>query len=75
MSTMLHGKSTLEGTIIVRHFAPSCCNRCKHFDGVEKDTCAAYPNGISSRFSDMVIGANATKQEIHTNVEKDQVGD
>lgn len=67
--------STLDGILITRHFAPSCCNRCKHFDGVEKGTCAAYPNGIPSRFSNMVIGVNAPKQEIHTNVEKDQVGD
>ena len=66
--------STLDGITIVRHFAPSCCNRCKHFDGADKGTCAAYPNGIPSRFADMVIGGTAPKQEIHTKVETDQVG-
>ena len=67
--------STIDGNMIVRHFSPSCCNRCKYFEGVEKGTCPAYPNGIPSRFSDMIIGVNAPKQEVHNKVEEDQVGD
>ena len=64
----------LDGEVIVRHFSPSCCNRCKHFEGVEKGTCPAYPKGIPSRFSDLIVGPNAPKIQIHTKVEPDQEG-
>ena len=67
--------SYIDGNPIVRHFSPSCCTRCKHFDGVENGTCSAYPNGIPSRFADLITGANAPQLQIHTSVEKDQVGE
>ena len=66
---------SIDGVPYVRHFSPSCCCRCKHFDGIEKGTCAAYPNGIPTRFSDLVSGVNASRQEIHIKIEDDQVGD
>ena len=66
--------NSIDGNAIIRHFSPSCCTRCRHFNGIEKGTCAAYPNGIPARFADLITGVNAPQQEIHTTVEKDQVG-
>ncbi len=65
----------LDGTLIVRHFKPSMCLKCKYFEGIEKGTCPAYPDGIPSRYADMVIGANAPVQEKHDSVQKDQKGE
>ena len=64
----------LDGEWMVRHFSPSICVCCSHFHGKEKGTCSAYPNGIPSRFADMIIGDGAPVQHKHDTVESDQVG-
>lgn len=68
------GDNRLDGTWIIRPFKPSMCLKCKYFEDVEKGTCPAYPEGIPSRYADMIIGANAPVQEKHSTVQKDQIG-
>jgi len=48
-------------------FFRSFCKSCKHFNGADKGTCSAYPDGIPEKFSD--------KSERHNKTEKDQKGD
>jgi hypothetical protein len=47
-------------------FTISCCNLCVHFDGKEKATCKAFPNGIPDKFS--------IHCQKHTQIEKGQSG-
>ena len=46
-------------------------NFCKHYDGDDKCSCKAYPNGIPDKFAIVKWGEPPLK---HTNVENDQVG-
>ena len=48
-------------------FSRCCCRVCIHFDGIEKGTCPAYPNGIPDRFS--------LEAHKHYKIEEDQIGD
>ena len=71
---MKNDATTLDGgNFMVRKF--SSCFWCKHFHGEDKWTCEAYPNGIPSRFADLITGIGAPKQQIHTKIEEDQIGD
>ena len=49
----------------------SWCSACKHFDGMEKGTCKAYPNGIPERF---YYGSEEDLPPKHTEMEQDQTG-
>jgi len=52
-----------------------CCRSCKHFHGIEKGTCEAYPNGIPEKFSIITSGYSGKgKFPWHDNVETDQTG-
>ena len=44
---------------------------CKHFDGVEKGSCAAYPDGIPDKFA---VRNLFSWGEMHADVEEDQTG-
>lgn len=55
-----------------RHLSTSWCIGCRHFNGLQKGTCAAYPNGIPERYADAYIGQMPEK---HASVQKDQYGD
>lgn len=45
----------------------ACCVFCKHFNGIEKETCKAYPNGgIPDKFS--------FARDIHLEIEPNQIG-
>jgi hypothetical protein len=48
-------------------FSVSFCEICKYFEGEDKGTCPAYPNGIPDRFS--------LERDIHDEKDPDQVGD
>ena len=63
--------SSIDGHKALPKFERTCCIMCKHFDGVKKGSCAAYPNGIPDKFA---IRNLFSWGEMHTNVEKDQTG-
>ena len=68
---MYNEKYDYVGGTHVMHFRASWCTRCSHFNGAQEGTCSAYPNGIPSRFADMVDGVQALK---HDSVQQDQKG-
>ena len=55
----------IDDTIPPFHY--SFCRACKHFNGADKGTCSAYPDGIPEKFSE--------KFGRHDDIEPDQKGD
>lgn len=53
-------------------FEQTCCLECKHFNGIKKGTCAAYPNGIPDKFA---IRNASDFMETHVFIEPGQVGE
>lgn len=61
----------LDGYKPRKKFECTCCNMCAYFEGEERGSCAAYPNGIPDRFAIRNMYGNMV---VHTNVEPDQEG-
>lgn len=63
--------SLIDGYKALPRFERTCCIKCKHFEGIEKGTCPAYPNGIPDKFA---IRNLYSWGEMHNDVENDQIG-
>ena len=64
-------KYFLDGYAPLEKFECTCCAMCKHFDGVNKGTCPAYPSGIPDKYAIRnIYGAMI----VHIDVEPEQEG-
>ena len=63
--------SIIDGYQALPRFERTCCIMCKHFDGVEKGSCAAYPDGIPDKYA---VRNLFSWGEMHADVEEDQTG-
>ena len=66
-----YDSNSIGGIASYSYLKGTWCNFCKHYDGDEKCSCKAYPNGIPNRFSLVKWGESPLK---HTKIENDQVG-
>lgn len=58
----------------VRKYDFSFCRNCKHFHGMDKDTCDAFPNGVPDKFSSYHYG-ESPRIHVHKTPERGQIGE
>lgn len=63
--------NSLDGKQTKRYFSFSWCIACKHFNGKEKGTCKAFPNGIPEKYS---VSYGSEMPLKHETIDKNQVG-
>lgn len=67
----IKASNSLDGVYLLPRFERTCCISCKHFHGVERGSCEAYPDGIPDKFA---IRNLLGWLVYHVNIENDQSG-
>lgn len=62
----------LDGYYPLPRFKRTCCIMCKHFHGVDKGSCEAYPAGIPDKFA---VRNQLGWGTVHSKIEPGQIGD